>query len=119
MGAIDEVRRIAFFAPKTLLPSTGGNSSSGKLREVVECIIALAESLRSAIAKNALRCLAELYLSYGSRLDSELEAALTSCLRRAADTNSFISDEAQQSLREICGTATESRLLVQLFRLAS
>jgi hypothetical protein len=38
-------------------------NSGAKLRGIVECIVGLTESLRSAIAKNALRCLAELFLS--------------------------------------------------------
>jgi len=105
--ALSEVRRLARFAPSAL-------TVAGSLNTVVERTAGLAMSLRSAVAKNALRCLGELFIAFGPKLDVDLPLALGACIRRAADTNRFISEEADQALAGICDVATEERLFNSL-----
>lgn len=105
--AIDDMRRLARHAPRLVA------SDRARLRKVVSLVVALADSLRSALAKNALRCIAELFAALGSRMDPDLDPVLSALLRRAADTNAFISEEADVSLREACRLAgSDARLLV-------
>jgi len=103
-GAIDDARRIARFAPRVL-------ASSSQIRKVVGSIASLVESLRSSLAKNALRCMGELFAALGKRMDQYLDAFLPVVLKRGADTNVFISDEAEATLREVCQHASETKAL--------
>lgn len=103
--AIDESRRLTRFAPKLV---------GSHLRKLVALIAVLVESLRSALAKNALRCMAELFATFTRRMDPEIEVCLAAVFRRAADTNAFIAEEADVALREMCRSATEAKLLTSL-----
>eukprot|EP00928_Gymnodinium_smaydae_P012427 TRINITY_DN14506_c0_g1_i1.p1 TRINITY_DN14506_c0_g1~~TRINITY_DN14506_c0_g1_i1.p1 ORF type:complete len:560 (-),score=112.14 TRINITY_DN14506_c0_g1_i1:159-1838(-) len=103
-GAIDDARRLARFAPRQV--TTGGH-----LHKLVALIVALVESLRSALARNALRCTGELFATFGKSMDRETEVCLPPLLRRAADTNAFLAGEADAALREVCREASEARLL--------
>ncbi|CAK0824966.1 unnamed protein product [Prorocentrum cordatum] len=111
-GAIDDARRIARFAPRVL-------ASSGQIRKLVGSIASLVESLRSSLAKNALRCMGELFATLGKRLDQYLDAFLPVVLKRGADTNVFISDEAEATLREVCQHASEAKVLTPALAAAS
>lgn len=110
--AIDDARRLARFTPRLLV---GGKH----LRKLVTLVAALADSLRSALAKNGLRCIGELFAVFGPRLDAELEVCLQVGFRRAADTQSFISEEAEATLREVCKAATEAKVLTPLLAMVS
>jgi len=103
-GAIDDARRLARFAPRVLV-------SSGQTRKLVGSIASLVESLRSSLAKNALRCMGELFAALGKKMDQCLDAFLPVVLKRAADTNVFISEEAGATLREICWHAGDAKAL--------
>lgn len=103
-GAIDDARRLVKYAPRAL-------ANVSHLRKCVALITTLVDSLRSALAKNALRCAAELFMSFGRRMDQEVDLTVPVILRRAADTNSFIAEEAEAALREVCKVASEPKLL--------
>lgn len=103
-GAIDDVRRLTRFAPKAVVVG-------GHLRKTASLITTLIDSLRSALAKNALRCMGELFLTFGKRMDVELDISIPVMMKRAADTNAFIAEEAEVCLRELCKAATESKLV--------
>lgn len=115
--AMDDVRRLARYAPRLLMGANG----SGRLRKVVASVATLADSLRSALAKNALRSVSELFSAFGTSrcMDLELEGCLQVAFKRAADTNTFISEEAEAALREICKAATETKLLAPLISTAA
>lgn len=106
-AAIDDVRRLVRFAPKALVVG-------GHLRKTVSLITALIDSLRSALAKNALRCMGELFVTFGKRMDSEIDASMPVILRRATDTNAFIAEEAECCIRDVCRIAAEAKLLPML-----
>jgi len=103
-GAIDDARRLVRHAPSVLI-------GSGHLKKLVGLIIGLVDSLRSALAKNALLCASELFVTFGKRLDPEIEVCLPVILRRAADTNAFISEAANGTMRDVCRHATEAKLM--------
>lgn len=112
-AAINEFRRLVCHAPKALV--AGG----GHLRKAVGSVITLIDSLRSALAKNALRCTVELFTTFGKRMDPDIEMLFPVVLRRAADTNSFIAEEAELVLKEMCKAATETKLTPLLLGLAA
>jgi len=105
--AIDDARRLVHYAPKSL-------ALGGHLRKTAALITTLIDSLRSALAKNALRCMGEMFATFGKRMDPEIELTLPVVMKRASDTNGFIADEAEGTLREVCKVATEAKLLPSL-----
>lgn len=111
-AAISEARRLVQHAPKAVM-------SGGHLRKMVALITTLMDSLRSALAKNALLCVGELFAKFGRRMDPELELSLPVILKRAVDTNSFIAEEAEWSLREVCKAASETKLMPHLLTSAT
>lgn len=104
-AAIDDARRLTRFAPRLL--------ASGHLHKLTGLIASLADSLRSTLAKNALRCTGELFVAFGKKMDPDIELCLAATMRRAADTNVFIAEEAEVALRELCRSASEAKLLPQ------
>jgi len=84
-------------------------------------VSSLADSLRSTLAKNGLLALGELFRALGNskQIDLELENCLQVAFKRAADTNSFISGEAENLLREICKAANEGKAVVHLLAFAA
>lgn len=112
-AAIDDIRRIARYEPRMLM------ETGGRIHEVTALVAALADSLRSALAKNGLRCIIELFAAFRGRMDAGIEVCLSAALRRSIDTNLFIGEEAELALREMCQIATESKLLQPIITAAS
>lgn len=104
-AALDDLRRLAAFAPAVLL------APGGSIGPVLDHALELCESPRSALARNGLRCLGELFVAAGHLLDAKLEGVIFPALRRAADTNHFIAEEADQALCEVCHAAGVGRLI--------
>lgn len=77
-------------------------------------LLACADSLRSAVARHALMGVVDIWAAAGRLLDSELDAALALLLRRASDTNAFLSDAALGALDAVVAHAGEARLLSAL-----
>merc|ERR1719265_1780206 len=104
MRAMEDVRRLAKFAPNRLVGVGRAAEGGARLRKVVSSVATLADSLRSALAKLALRVIGELLSTYGNSryLDLELEGCLQVTVKRAIDTNTFIQEEADATLRTIC-----------------
>jgi len=102
--AINDARRLARYAPRAL-------ESSGHFKRLVGLVAALADSLRSALAKNAIRCIGEFFAPFGKRMDAEINVCLPVIFRRGVDTNVFIASEAETALCEMFRTASEPKLL--------
>jgi len=109
--AITDLRRVARFAPHML-------SASSSLRQAVESVLALVDSLRSSIAKGALICLHDLFLAYRKQMDVELDRCTIICLKKAAETNGLISEEAERTLMAMCQNVSESRGLAAILNLS-
>ena len=77
-------------------------------------ILALIESLRSSVSKNALICLTDVILALGKQVDPEMEVILEKLMKKSADTNIFISSEVQKCLKTLSITATPSKVLEKL-----
>lgn len=104
-NGIDDMRRLVKSVPKLLAPS---------LRKVVAAIVELADSLRSQLAKNGLRSLGELFARFGKAMNVDIDLSMVVMMKRAADTNRFIAEEAEITLIQVCRSATESFLMKSL-----
>ena len=79
-------------------------------------IIRCADSLRSSLAKNALIVIGEMCEFLHKLVEPELELILNCLLRKSADTNIFISGEAEKSLFIVCRCTSESKVINILFQ---
>lgn len=69
---------------------------------IIEGLIAQSSSLRSAVSKNGLLAFVEIFESLKRLLDGELDNIFPVLLKRAYDTNIFISEPADQALEAMC-----------------
>ena len=73
-------------------------------------LIKTADSLRSQLAKNALITLEELYEDRGKVFDSQVENMMPCLLKKASDTNAFISDQGKRALTALCLNCSEAKI---------
>ena len=76
------------------------------LKSIVEKLLLTSDSLRSQVAKNALLALTDLfsyrsYLQNGQIGDAEITQSYAKLLKKAADTNQFLSIEASAALSNL------------------
>lgn len=74
--------------------------SSERVKQAIEGMLALGDSLRSSLAKNAILTLADLFtfLSEGLITDAQTSDSYKRLIRKVADTNAFLSSEARKAL---------------------
>ena len=77
-------------------------------------LLALIESLRSSVSKNALICLNEFTIALGKQVDPEMEVILEKLVKKSGDTNVFISSEVQKCLKNLSIHATPSKIIEKL-----
>lgn len=114
--AMDDFRRLMKHTPRLLIGKDGG-----RLRKLVGCVVSMADNLRSTLAKNGLRCVAELFSAFGTTryMDLELENCLQVAFKRSVDKNTFIAEEADITLIEIIKAANEAKLPTPLLSSAA
>lgn len=100
--ALTDLRRAARFAPRLL---------AGSLRQAVSLAVTLTDSPRAPVAQGALVLLQDLFLAFRKDMDAELGRCAPVCLRWAADSNCFLSEEAERTLVAMCRGASEERAL--------
>ena len=83
---INKLRRLTEFNPEIILTTPGTS-----MHMIVHDLLALIESLRSSVSKNALICLNELILVMNRQIDPEMEGVMEKLMKKSADTNVFIS----------------------------
>ena len=76
--------------------------SNSSIHPVVTEICKLVKSLRSSVAKNALLTLNELFQYLNRQMEPYLDTLMLVLLKRATDTNIFISDEALKAVLSAC-----------------
>ncbi len=103
----NKLRRLIEFNSNIVVKS----SQSNTLHNVVMDVLALVENLRSSVAKNALLCLNELIVVIGKQVDSEMELIFDRVIKKAADTNVFISAQVQKVMGTLAIEATSYKIL--------
>ena len=83
---------------------------AGTLPTLSKDLISTADSLRSQLAKNALITLEELYISQGKAFDNQIETMMPCLLKKASDTNAFISDVGRSALTALCLNCSEGKI---------
>ncbi|CAG9313161.1 unnamed protein product [Blepharisma stoltei] len=100
---LTKLRSIIKYNPELFL-------SQVTLHNVFLEVIKLAESLRSSLSKNGLIVLGEMCEFLGKNMDNELPELLKILFKKALDTNSFLSEQAQNSIFLMCKFSNENKL---------
>ncbi|OMJ84419.1 hypothetical protein SteCoe_14497 [Stentor coeruleus] len=82
-------------------------------------LIKWADSLRSSLSKNALIVIGEMCENLGRSIDSEITELLKVLIKKAIDTNLFISDQANVALESMCKYSNENKILNTLISLSN
>lgn len=81
------------------------------LQNFIQGTIKQVESLRSTVAKNALLGFKDLFETLKKSLDSELDHILSATMKKATDTNIFLSKAAEDVLIAIAENSSESKVV--------
>ena len=84
------------------------------LHSIVLAVVRIADSLRSSLARNSLIVIKEMAGALERSLDGDLEVLCTLVARKCADTNVFISEEAENALMALSENCSEGRVVQSL-----
>jgi len=113
--AINLLRRLVAWADEC--GSDGG--LLGHLHSINLLLIGYADSLRSALAKNAVVCFRELFAYFGQKMEADLDLIVPVLIKKAGESNGFICDEANKALSTMVHNVSESRAITALLSSAS
>ena len=93
--------------------------TTSTLKSIMEKLLLASDSLRSQVAKNALLALTDLfshrpYLQNGQIGDAEITQSYSKLLKKAADTNQFLSIEASAALSNLVANTPYAKSIQQL-----
>lgn len=108
---VNFIRKLVKHNPEVFL-------SKVTMHNIVLNLVMWADSLRSSLSKNAMIALKEMCEHIGKGIDGEIPDILKIFLKKAADTNAFLSEIAANGLNALCANCTEARLLVHLMGIA-
>jgi hypothetical protein len=81
------------------------------LHNVVLDVVKWADSLRSSLAKNSLILIEEMCRRLRRSMDSEVSDLMKILIKKAVDTNAFISEQAQKTLEIMLKSLSEHRVV--------
>ena len=77
-------------------------------------MVSLADSLRSFLSKNALLAFSDIFRNLRKLVDHELDIIVPVLMKKATDTNIFLSEEAETALANMCAHCSESKVVAAL-----
>lgn len=84
-------------------------------KDIIKGVVKHTDSMRSQIAKNSCMTLETVYSHLPQKeLDSVVDLVLTALLKKATDTNHFVSEQADKALDTVCHACTESKVFTCL-----
>jgi hypothetical protein len=76
--------------------------SSGKLHALVIGVMKQIDNLRSAVAKNAILTMGDMYQGLGRSMESEVVASIPTLIKRFGVSSSFLTESAETALQQMC-----------------
>jgi HEAT repeat protein len=110
--ALNTLRRLLKHHPEVFI-------SQVTLHNICSDLIKWADSLRSSLSKNALIVISEMCENLGRTIDSEITDLLKILIKKAIDTNVFISEQADVAIESMCCFSNETKLVVSLINIAN
>ncbi|KAF0698838.1 Aste57867_10562 [Aphanomyces stellatus] len=102
---LTDLRRVAVHAPDVV---------AAQLAVVVKEVTKQINNLRSSVAKNAMLTIDTLCVTLTRKMDVEMDEAMPLLLKRAADTNAFLSEAAVQTLDAAVQNCSAGKLFLVL-----
>jgi len=111
--ALDDLRRLAKFGPTQCSADERSlKEHYERFHQAVPLVVPLCDSPRSALAKNAIICLHDLYSLLPAKcMDFSIDITMPILLRKAVDTNGFVCNEALLGLRQMSLNLSISKLI--------
>ncbi|CAE7943504.1 Togaram1, partial [Symbiodinium sp. KB8] len=104
-NALNNLRRLAVHH---------GGVLGDNLREALEGLLPLVDSLRSSVSKNAVLTVADLFSGLGKACDAHLPSITAVLLRLGGTSNAFIGESAAMALKSMLDNCSDSRVLAAL-----
>ena len=101
----NSLRSMAIFHKEIL------TNDSYIFQNFIQGIIKQVESLRSTVSKNALLGIKDLFDNLKRQLDSDLDYIIPACMKKASDTNIFLSKAAEEALISIWKNSNEVKIV--------
>lgn len=102
------IKRLCSFHRETI-------QQQGAAKELIKGVVKHTDSMRSQLAKNSCMTLQAIYSQLPQKeLDSVVDIVLTSLLKKATDTNHFVSEQADKALAMVCHSCNESKVFTCL-----
>lgn len=89
------------------------------LQTFIQSLTKQVESLRSTVSKNALLGFKDMIESLKKRMDNDLDSLFSATMKKATDTNIFLSKAATDVLISMCNNCNEVKVMNALSSLAS
>lgn len=86
--------------------------------EIIQSLSTLCNSLRTQLSRNALGTFAAVFENLGKKIDCILDGVIPMLLKKAADTNAFIAEEAEKALVKACENCSEVKLVAAALSLS-
>ena len=99
---LNSVRRLALHHSQIL---------GGHVHSVLRSVLKAVDNLRSAVAKNAILTIGDMWLGLGRTMDPELNLVAPALLKRFADTNGFLCEVADGCIDTVISNASDNRCL--------
>ena len=81
----------------------------------MKAVVKQTDNLRSQVAKNACMTLKVIFSELPTKeLDSNIDLVMTALIKKATDTNQFVSEQADQALSMVCNACTDTKVFTCL-----
>ena len=96
---------------RSLLKHSSDLLKALNFHEIIFQVLLMADSLRSSLSKNSLMTLSDMCQFLPRSLDSDIDAISSLLLRKAVDTNIFLSESALKALTFMCQYCNEGKVV--------
>jgi hypothetical protein len=107
LSGIISIRRLARFHSNVLIDD---------IHQIVMLLTSFVNNLRSTLSKNAIICYDDLFKNIGRVIDSDLELIVPSLMKKTAEANHFINNEAEKTLLTIVRNSNPEKVIVSILR---
>eukprot|EP00656_Telonema_subtile_P027970 TRINITY_DN3018_c0_g4_i1.p1 TRINITY_DN3018_c0_g4~~TRINITY_DN3018_c0_g4_i1.p1 ORF type:complete len:1396 (+),score=276.82 TRINITY_DN3018_c0_g4_i1:162-4349(+) len=105
LDALTQLRQLAVHNPETL---------QGNIGQIHKDVLNSCNSLRSNLAKNALRCMCDLFERLGRAMDPHIDNTVKVMMNKMTEASGFINGEAERVVDTMVESATDTKVLTSL-----
>ena len=103
-NTLNSIRRIALHHRSLI-------TNSGSLHSIIVGVLRQVDNLRSAVAKNAILTINDLFLGLNTVMDSEVVTIVNSVVKRCGDSSNFLGEVAENAILQMIDSVSSLRAL--------